>query len=378
MKKIFLSFLITASWFTPAFATVWAELPDVEFHTHPLVEISRSERQFARGKIEEVLRPATHSESGIIRVLVVSGPYTKKSVYARNFLRPPPSLIRERRGESVLISYYDKEGPEDVLIEDTDRTGSLLILALIFIGLVLVICGKKGIKSLLALALSVLTVRFVFIPAVAAGYCPVSWAVFSSLIMVVATMAAVGGAGIKSRAAVFGSLGGIAAALGLCAFFFRLSGLTGFFMEEIQLFSYISGGKHSIEFFSKFLMAIVILGASGVIMDAAISVSSSLCELKSKHPLLSRRRLYESGRAVGGDVSSTMVNTLIMAYLGGMLGVILVKNLRVTSLTQLFNLPFFHFEVYRALLGAAGFSVAIWLTVWSAARLASRKEKQLP
>ncbi len=373
MKTSALIILIMACRFSAAFASGWAEMPDIEFHTHPLVEISRSERQFARAKIEEVFRAATYSESGTLRVLVVSGPYTKKSVYARNFLRPPPAAIRERQGESVLISYYDREGPQEVLIEETDRTGGLLILILIFTGLVIIICGKKGLKSLIALTLSVLTVRFIFIPAVAAGYSPVSWAVLTSLIMVTVTMAAVGGRGIKSRAAVFGSLGGIAVSLALCAVFFRLSEISGFFIEEIQLFNYITGGKYSTDFFSQFLKAIVILGASGVIMDAAISVSSSMCEIKSKHPLLSRRRLYQSGRAVGGDVSSTMVNTLIMAYLGGMLGIILVKNLRITSLTQLLNLPFFHFEVYRALLGAAGFSVAVWLSVWAASKLLSRR-----
>ncbi len=339
------------------------ERPDLEYSSHPLLEISRSEREYARARVAEELREPTYYEAGVLRLLIVSGPYSGDSVYVQTF----PLHYRDKIPEQkrLLISYDDKEGPENILIEGVDRVGPLLILVLVFVGLVVIICGKRGLKSLLALILGIVVLRFIFLPMAAGGESPVLWALLTSMIMVLATMLAVGGWGAKSKAAILGAFTGIGTVALITVAFLRLSGIIGFFMEEISLFNYIQEGNYEISFFRQFIAASVILGASGVIMDAAISVSSSMQELKGSHPTLSRRRFYESGLSVGGDISSTMVNTLIMAYLGGMIGMIMAKSLEVSSAIQLLNLPFFSYELCRALAGASGFLVAVWVSVWA-------------
>lgn len=347
-----------------SFADSWMERPDLDFHAHPLRDIVVLEKSFARGEIVDVLRAANFRQSGLIKVVMASGRHRGKVVYAKNIFRGPQEILSPKKGDNVVLSYFDRDEPEEVFIDGYDRTGMIVLLLAIFIGIVLLVGGRRSFYSLLALGGGLLLIKFLLVPAILAGWSPVFWTVVVVVAIVVATMVAIGGFSRKSSVAIIGTLSGLGVVFLLGYLFYNIANISGFHLEEIQLLNYFSGTLKDVpvSFFRNFLIAILVLGASGVIMDIGISVASSMKEMALHSPGINSHSLYKGGIAVGRDIVATMSNTLILAYLGSSLGSILVMSLHVETVFQMFNMQFFHVEFYYAVLGSTGFLVAAYVT----------------
>jgi uncharacterized membrane protein len=362
-QVIFIVFWLCA----PVFADSWTERPDASFHAHPLIEIVKSSRTFARGEIVKVLKPSSGGRSGLIKVMVASGENRGKTVYAKIF-SSSHAAVQEKEGVNVIISYFNHhEEPQDIMIDGYDRTGMLVVLAAVFIGMVVLVGGRKSLYSLLALSGVFLLIKFVYIPAILSGHQPIPYTLVTVTAIVVMTLISIGGFGGKAAAAIAGSLAGLATSLAFGYVFYKAARISGFFMEEIQLLNYYSPvlGDKPVGFFRNFLLSVLVLGASGVVMGVGISVASAMNEIKAHHPGITTGSLFQRGMGVGKDVVTVMANTLVVAYLGAHLGAILVKSLHVDSFFQLANMEFFHVGYCQAVLGSAGFLVCAFITAWA-------------
>jgi uncharacterized membrane protein len=334
--------------------------------------------QFARGRVlvvEAIPGEGNLDEFGFVleeyavEVEITSGQFRGRTLTIEHVLTGTAAYdVVVQPGDRVLLAIETSLGELDqVFIADHERDRTLLWMAIGFAALLLVLGGMKGLKSLISLLLIGVMIAGFFIPLLLRGYNPIALAVVVSAVATVFTIAMVGGANRKGLAAMIGTLAGVlvagvlAVGVGLIV---KTSGLAG---EEAQMLLFIPQG---VDFdFRGLLMAGIIIGALGAVMDVGMSIASAVNEVKLANPELRSRDLFWAGMNVGRDIMGTMANTLILAYTGGALTLLLLVSAYEVPLIRLLNMESIATEILRALAGSTGLVAAIPLTALAAAGL---------
>ncbi len=313
-----------------------------------------------------------------VRILVDQGALSGQTVearYARSFgfsekyLSPPL-----RVGDQVMLLFGEDENGQMVVdVADVIRERFLLWLVIAFVLLLILIGGLKGLKAVLTLALTVLSVLYLLIPAILRGSDPVLLTVGVCMLVTVATLGIVSGFNRKTLAAFIGTTGGVVSA-GLIARGVGMAArLTGIGDEDSQMLMYIPGDIQLD--FQGLLFAGILLGALGAAMDVAVSMSSSMFELREHSPGLPSRGLLKAGMNIGRDIMGTMSNTLILAYTGGALHLLLLLAAFDMPFLDIINRDVIASEVVRALAGSIGLLLTIPITALSVAALTERETR---
>jgi uncharacterized membrane protein len=195
--------------------------------------------------------------------------------------------------------------------------------------------------------------------------------VFICLAATATSILLIGGFTKKSLAAIMGTIGGVIVAGIAAQLVIWYAPLTGLSSEEAQILR----GSVLVQkppFYSGLLAAGMLIGALGVIMDVGISIASAVSEISKADAKMTMKELYDSGMNVGRDIMGTMTNTLILAYTGGALPLLLLAT-QMPSI-KLVNLDLFATEVASALSGSLGLVFTIPLTAIVAARVMSPKD----
>lgn len=269
-------------------------------------------------------------------------------------------IIVEKGQKVVLMLEEYEDGSFRTYISDYYRANYLGYLLILFALLVIVIGRIKGIKALVSLAITIAAVLFVMLPLMLKGWDPILVSVITAVVVTIITMVLVAGFNHKTISAIMGTSFGVIIA-GLIAFYIgNKASLSGLSAEEATMLMYIPQG---IEFnFRQLLFAGIIMGSLGAAMDIGISIASSIEEIHKANPRLSRGRLFRSGMNVGKDVMGTMVNTLILAYTGTSIPMLLLFMAYETELSKVFNLDVIATEVVRSLSGSIGLILTIPIT----------------
>ena len=260
----------------------------------------------------------------VVEVGITSGKFKgKKWIVTNEQSNNPVFDIRVKQGDAVVL-YIDVTDGEirDVFISDYLRQPYIYALVLLFIVLLLAIGWRQGLKTMAALFLTLVLVWGVLLPGFLHGYNPLLVTVLVSVLATAVTMVVVGGFSLKSLAAICGTLCGVLVAGLLALSVGKLAHLTGFGNEEAAMLLYIPQ-KANLDI-QGLLFAGIIIGALGAAMDVSMSIASAVYELKCVNPQLTVGELIRSGLNVGRDILGTMANTLILAYTGSSLQLILV------------------------------------------------------
>ncbi|MBA3066522.1 YibE/F family protein [bacterium] len=355
MKNI-LFFSIIFFAVSSAYADSWAEKPDIDFYAHPFVEEMNDPQKYESGKVL--------LENGI--------------------------LFAEIRGEKYPLDIYNYKvtlsGGERVVcvidgdraaVMDYDRTRTLLLLVFLFAAGVIILKTVSGIRALAALFFALAAVFGIYVPAILKGVPPVGAGIFLCLIISLVTFYAVGGRGKKSAAALAGTVFGLISASFVAYVFLTLIKTRGFCDEQLQLLNYLSrkGGMLLSDVAGVFLAGIVI-SASGVIMDVAITVSSSLSAIHSANPAITRKNLFRRGMNIGGDVIASMSGSLLFAYAGGALFLVLSRSFFTYSAGYLLNAEWFAALIAGIFSGTCGMILAVPFTSSAAAFLFTRVKQR--
>ncbi len=271
-------------------------------------------------------------------------------------------------GGEVLISAIP-DGMElgDVYIEDVSRTGYLLWLAAAFLGVLIVVGGRKGLRAAITLAVTLVAIYKILLPSLLAGKSPILTSVLVAAGATTVTLVVVSGFKAKTLAAVIGTTGGVIAAGLLAQYVGTLAHLTGLSSDEANMLLYL---PQEVQLdFRGLLFAGMLISALGAIMDVGMSIASAVDEVWRSNRSLSRRQLFASGMNVGRDVMGTMSNTLILAYTGGSIPLLLLFMAYQTPLIRLANLDVVATELVRALTGSIGLVLAIPITALAASIL---------
>jgi uncharacterized membrane protein len=252
---------------------------------------------------------------------------------------------------------------------DFERERPLLILAILFGFLVVALGRRRGVLSLIGLGVSLLlVVRFV-VPAILDGGSPLAVALVGSMAIMLATLLLTHGLGPKSVAAALGTAGSLALTAALAVLFTELAHITGFSSEEATLLLGAREGKLSLQ---GLVLAGMVIGALGVLDDVTVSQASTVLALRRANPGQRLAELYSGALAVGRDHLGATVNTLVLAYAGAALPILLIFSNQSTSFGEAVNREPVAIEVVSMLVGSIGLIAAVPLTTALAALLATR------
>ncbi|MEQ8833246.1 MAG: YibE/F family protein [Miltoncostaeaceae bacterium] len=257
---------------------------------------------------------------------------------------------------------------------DFQRNSSLLWLALAFVALVVITGRWRGARALLGLGASLAIVVMFVAPAILEGTSPPAVALVGALAIMLVAIPVTHGLGPKSVAALLGTTAALLLTIGLAQFATDLAHITGFGSEEASFLNAIGGDTLSIQ---GLLIAGIVIGALGVLDDLTISQASTVMALRHANPELSARALFSRGMSVGHDHIAAVVNTLVLAYAGAALPVLLVFSLADTGLGDAINSEVVAAEIVATLVGSIGLIAAAPITTGLAALLAVRTDPEL-
>lgn len=263
-------------------------------------------------------------------------------------------------GDLVMIYEYHNELGYSYAFGDYWRSDALIWLLVLFCGAVILFGRLKGLNTLLGLGVTCLFVFLVFVPSILAGQNIYVWSILTCLYSIVTTLLIVNGYDRKSYIAAAGCFGGVLIAGLLTAAMNAIMNITGLVDEQAMYLNDLAGGL-TIDL-RAVIFAAIIIGATGAVMDVAISIASSLYELNDQLENPTFRTLLRSGFTIGRDMMGTMANTLVLAYIGSSLATVVLIVAYNASLTSIFNKEMIVVEVEQALVGSFGILSAIPLT----------------
>ncbi|CCQ97523.1 YibE/F family protein [[Clostridium] ultunense Esp] len=297
-----------------------------------------------------------------VKLEIISGKYKGKIFETENHLSDNIAYdIVVKKGDKVVVGIeeYDDDLVE-VYVSDYARQNYIFYLLGLFVLLIIVIGREKGIKAVITLAITIFMIMKVLLPLMLKGINPIPISVLVSIGVTIITIFLIGGINSKSISAIVGTSSGVIIS-GLIAYFVgsqvRLTGLSA---EEATMLMYIPQG---VDFdFRGLLFSGIILGALGAIMDVGMSIASSIEEIHNANENLTKRELFNSGMNVGKDIMGTMTNTLILAYTGSSIPLLLLFMAYETSMIKIINLDIIATEIVRSLSGSIGLVLTIPLT----------------
>ena len=255
---------------------------------------------------------------------------------------------------------------------DFERRPPMLWLAAIFAVLVLITGRWQGLRALAGLAASLGIIVFFVAPAILEGQSPTGVAFIGALAVMLVTIPLAHGIGPKAISACLGTAVSLTLILLLADLFVGLGHLSGITTEE-TVFLRATQEELSLQ---GLLLAGMVIGALGVLDDLTVSQSSTVMALRRANPSLRFRELFKSALTVGHDHIAATVNTLVLAYAGASLPILLVFSLADSSLGEAVNFETVAEAVVGMLVGSIGLIAAVPVTTALAALLALRLDER--
>ncbi len=283
-----------------------------------------------------------------------------------------PGEMRYREGNRVFIGISRIEGEDStgyISIYDIDNTRGIIVLSFLLVTAVLTLGRWKGLFSLFALLFTILLLFFVLIPLTLKGHSPLPIAVAISVVSVIVTMPIIMGFSLKTLSAILGASGGIVIASLLAMIFGWTMHLSGIITNEMLTVFYASDVHINLRGLA---LSGMIISALGAIMDVCISIASATTEIYAANPAISSREAFKSVLNIGTDILGSMVNTLILAYVGSSLSLILLISMRFNPdmpVWMIFNYNPVLSEIVKSVVGSIGMFTCIPLTAYIAVRI---------
>jgi uncharacterized membrane protein len=280
-----------------------------------------------------------------------------------------PEGIRFRPGDQILVTVSQPVNSNQLMAHYADavRTRPILIVLAVFIICLVAVAHWKGLRSLVALIFSFVVVIGYILPHILNGEDPVTVSIIGSMILLVVTLYVTYGWNLKTHAAVLGILA-VLAITGLLAWLFiNVAFLTGNGDESALYLIQVPGIHVNLR---GLLLGGMIIGALGVLDDMVVTQASAVFELHEANPALGFGPLFRSAYRIGQDHVASTVNTLVMAYTGVALPLLLLFTVESGNYNNLINLASVAEEIVRTLVGSMGLIAAVPLSTLIATALA--------
>ena len=253
-------------------------------------------------------------------------------------------------GDRVLVAMPEMTGKESVLtVREKWRTGAMMATVGLFAALLLIFGGKVGARALISFAACALIIWQVAVPLMVRGWNASVVAFVATAMMTLIIMILVGGNTRKAWVAFGGSMLGVIAALGLAQVMGRMMGVDGATLPYVQTLIY--SGAAELDLADVFVAAIIIAG-SGAMMDLAMDIAAGVSEVARHNKELGFGELWWSGLRIARATVGTMTTTLLLAYSGGYLTMLMMFAADGTQPWEFVNSPIVAAEVAKTMVGS--------------------------
>lgn len=353
-----------------ALACVWA---NSGWPGYEITESSGTEYEIAR--VDDILEDNTIADetiegrlrgSKVLTLEILTGRYAGEIVEVTNYFSAMYSV--DVGVDDTLSVRIDTTGLGEfqVSVYNYNRVPWIIAIAAVFALALILIGGWQGFRALLGLVFTFVSIVWLLLPLVLRG-----WSAVPLTIAIVGITSSVsyyllGGWQPKTVGAALGCLCGVAAAALLGQLAIQLVHVTAYQMDEAEGLI-LARGDTGLKL-EGLLLSGILIAAEGAVMDTAMSVASAMAELKEKRPDIGAMELFRSGMRIGRDATGTMANTLVLAFAGSSLNMmVLIYSYRVTF-NQLMNTDFIAVEVVRGVAGSMGIILTVpcvaAITVW--------------
>jgi uncharacterized membrane protein len=277
-------------------------------------------------------------------------------------------------GDKILVTLdYTGDEIRVATLVDHYRLNYEILLVVIFIIVLIGFAGITGIKSILSFIFTVLAMWKVLIPLFLQGYNPVMVGVITTMILVITIIGLVYGIDKKSLAAIIGALSGALVTCFMALFFvskFKIHGAVMSYSESL-----LYSGYENLNL-TQIFIASIFIASSGAVMDVAVDITSAVAEVIEKKPSITKIEAIKSGINVGRSIMGTMMTTLLLAYSGGYIGLIMVFRAQGTPIINILNLKYVSSEILHTLIGSFGLITVAPFTALASGLLLGAKSRK--
>ncbi len=273
----------------------------------------------------------------------------------------------------VVVSY---QGDEILSVTMTDhyRIGKEAILAGIFAVFLILFAGRTGLRAIASFVLTVLMLWKVLVPLYLNGWNPIFMGLLVTLVLTLLIIALVYGFDRRCLSAVSGAFLGVLVTCVLGILFTDLFQIHGAVMAYSE--SLLYAGYQDLNL-TQIFMASIFIGSSGAVMDLSVDITSAVHEVVEKRPDISRWEAVRSGMNVGRAAMGTMTTTLLLAYSGGYIALLMVFMAQGTPIWNILNYKYVASEIVHTIVGSFGLvTVAPFTALTSGFLLAGRQKRQ--
>ena len=271
----------------------------------------------------------------------------------------------------VVVSY---DGDEILMVTmiDHNRIPMELVMGAIFIIFLILFAGRTGIRAVLSFLLTILALWKILVPSYLKGYNPIWMGLIFTLILSLLIIALVYGFDRRCASAVSGTFLGVLVTCVMGAVFTDLFKIHGAVMSSSE--SLLSAGYQDLNL-TRIFMASIFIGASGAIMDLSVDITSAVYEVVEKRPDIRWKEAVKSGMNVGRAAMGTMTTTLLLAYSGGYIALLMVFMAQGTPLINILNYKHVAAEMIHTVIGSFGLvTVAPFTALCAGVFLTHKKE----
>lgn len=338
---------------------------------------------YESASVDQILSDSTEkdpaSDNGyrgeqLLLVTVRSGDYKGQQMQVYNYVGPlygGPLKVGDRA--TVLISTYS-DGTVNATVYEFDRLLPLCIVLVLFIAAAVAVGGRTGVKSLVALAVTLVCLFGVLLPSLMKGANTLLMTFIVCAYVAVVSLTIVGGVRKKTVCAMLGAVAGTALALLFGLLAQGLTRIDGLRIDDVEPLLQLRQTGTPIGL-RGLLVGGIVISALGAVMDVTMGIASSLSEVHAANPELSWRELFRSGMNIGRDMVGTMTNTLILAFLGSGFTLILYLYSLGLSPRQLLSSAYVSLEVVSGVASSVGVILSIPLTALITAEVFTREKK---
>ncbi|MDD7739538.1 MAG: YibE/F family protein [Lachnospiraceae bacterium] len=309
------------------------------------------------------------------RLLIENGVLKDQEITGVNFLSG--SLEKDKIyevGDRALVTIsYENGIVGSAVMSDHYRLDKEILLLLAFAALLILFAGKNGFLAIFSFLITVLTIWKILVPAYLKGYSPIWVGIAVTVFLTLMIIFFVYGFDLRTMTASLGALLGITTAciLGIC--FTDLFKINGAVMPSSE--SLLYSGYQNLNLTSIFMSSIFI-GASGAMMDLSVDITSAVYEVVEKKPGISWKEAARSGMNVGRAAMGTMTTTLLLAYSGGYVTLLMVFMAQGTPVDHMLNYKYVAAEILDTVVGSFGLVTVAPFTALAAGILITHQAKK--
>lgn len=349
---------------------------------YEITESTGVEYEIAR--VDDILQSNTISDeaiegrlrgSEILSVEILTGRYAGTYVNVTNYFSAMYSVDVEVDDTLSVRIDTTGVGEFEVSVYNYNRVPWIITLVILFAIALILIGGWQGLRALLGLVFTFVSIVYLLLPLLLRGLSPVP--VTIAIVGITSTVGfyLLGGWQPKTIGAILGCLCGVAAATLLGQVAIELIHVSAYQMDEAEGLI-LARGDTGLKL-NGLLLSSILIAAEGAVMDTAMSVASAMSELKDKRPDIDAMELFRSGIHIGRDTTGTMANTLVLAFAGSSLNMMVLIYSYQVSFNQLMNTDFIAVEVVRGVAGSMGIILTVPAVSIITAWLLTRKGKKI-